>query len=419
MGFRFLHLADLHLETSFGGRPETRERLRKAVFEAFDAAVDHAIERELHAVLAAGDLYDDALLSIRSELALQHQIQRLHDAGIWFLAACGNHDPGGPRHRSPQLQLERDAAGNPRERVHVFRRGRPGAVTVTDRSGEPVGVVVGAGHAGPAERANLAAAFPRAASGLPVVGLLHTHVATARFAGRHDRYAPSGQADFERPEYSYWALGHIHVRQRAVPGQPVYYAGNLQGRNPRETGEKGGLEVEAHAGVPAEPRFVRFAPARWERLTVRMHELPDAHTSPALVGALAERIEALGSRADEVVVVLELSGETRLAPTLRLPEERATLEHELAARSGAVEVQLRCQGVTRPIDRVALRNAAGATSRAFALIERAARDELLLDSLAPRELAGRGEQAQLDYLRELIAELPAELVERSLQGGEA
>ena len=52
MGFRFLHLADLHLETRFGGRPDTRERLRQATHEAFTRAVDHAIEHRLDALLA-------------------------------------------------------------------------------------------------------------------------------------------------------------------------------------------------------------------------------------------------------------------------------------------------------------------------------------------------------------------------------
>ena len=39
MGFRFLHLADLHLETRFGGSTATRERLRRATHEAFERAV--------------------------------------------------------------------------------------------------------------------------------------------------------------------------------------------------------------------------------------------------------------------------------------------------------------------------------------------------------------------------------------------
>ena len=76
MGFRFLHLADVHLETSFGGSPATRERLRAATLEAFASACDYAIEQRLHAVLAAGDLYDDDVLSLRTEAELVRQIRR-------------------------------------------------------------------------------------------------------------------------------------------------------------------------------------------------------------------------------------------------------------------------------------------------------------------------------------------------------
>jgi DNA repair exonuclease SbcCD nuclease subunit len=413
-GFRFLHLADLHLETYFGGRPETRARLRRAALEAFEAAVDYAIERRLHAVLIAGDLYDDPLLSIRTELVLDRQIQRLGDAGIWFVAASGNHDPGGPSHRGAQLRLELDPNGQRRERVHVFRDRRAGAVTVTDPDGEGVGVVVGAGHATPTESANLAASFPRVAGGLPVVGLLHTHVSTARSAGEHDRYAPSGQSDFEADEFSYWALGHIHLRQRAVPGRPVYYAGNLQGRNSKETGEKGGLVVEARVGVPAEPRFVRFAPVRWERL--RVADLPESPSAAALVARLAERVDALGSRSDELAVVIEIAGDTPLAPQLRVREQLEDLEREVAARTGAIEIQLRDGGVTRPVDRGALRETPSAVAHALEWIDRAAADTALLEALAPDELAAApAAEQRVAYLRELLAELPDELIERSLR----
>ena len=42
MSFRFLHLADLHLDTRFGGREATRARLREATLEAWFAAVELA-----------------------------------------------------------------------------------------------------------------------------------------------------------------------------------------------------------------------------------------------------------------------------------------------------------------------------------------------------------------------------------------
>jgi DNA repair exonuclease SbcCD nuclease subunit len=413
-GFRFLHLADLHLETSFGGRPSTRERLRRAALEAFENAVDYAIDHRLHAVLAAGDLYDDPLLSLQTELAIQRQVQRLEEAGVWFLAVCGNHDPGGPRHRSIRLSLETDPAGARRERVFVFRDRQPQRVTVTDPAGQPVALVIGAGHPSDAESENLAADFPAIATELPLVGLLHTHVESTPAAGQHDRYAPSGQRDFERAEYSYWALGHIHIRQCAVPGRPAHYAGNLQGRNPRETGEKGGLVVECEAGAPAEPTFVRFAPVRWER--VRANRLADCTTPHALVARLAETIADFKAESDELILRIELAGETPLAPQLRRREDRETLSEELEATTGALEIQLRDAGVMRPIDRDALRESPGAIARALKLIGHAQSDDALLEELAPEELATAVDPTdRVAYLRDLLADLPEELIERSFE----
>jgi DNA repair exonuclease SbcCD nuclease subunit len=416
-GFRFLHLADLHLETSFGGRPSTRERLRRAALEAFENAVDYAIDHRLHAVLAAGDLYDDPLLSLQTELAIQRQVQRLEEAGVWFLAVCGNHDPGGPRHRSIRLSLETDAAGAPRERVFVFRDRDPQRVTVTDSAGQPVALVIGAGHPSDAESDNLAANFPAIATELPLVGLLHTHVDSTPAAGQHDRYAPSGQRDFERAEYSYWALGHIHSRQCAVPGQPVHYAGNLQGRNPREIGKKGGLVVEARAGVAAEPAFVCFAPVRWEKLQI--DRLADCVSPRALVTQLAEAVGAISAASDELIVRIELSGETPLAPLLRKPEEREAIEEDLQTTTGALEIQLRDAGVVRPIDRRELRESPSAVARALELIEQAAHDDALLEALAPDELAAAVDPSErITYLRELLSDLPEELIERSFEVAE-
>lgn len=412
MGFRFLHLADIHLETHFGGRPDTRERLRRAAFEAFAAAVDYALEHELHAVLAAGDLYDDPILSLRTELELGRQVRRLGEAGIWFLHACGNHDPGGAPFRAAGFAFGAEP------RVHVFRGPQPRRVTVTDPCGTPVGIVVGAGHASVDEGGNLAAGFERIASPLPVVGLLHTFVEGAEASGQHDRYAPSGHADFRRLDYSYWALGHIHVRQRAVPDAPAFYAGNLQGRNPRECGEKGGLVVEALPGVPAEPRFVRFAPVRWLRL--RVDALPAEASPEALVDDLARRLEReRSSPAEELAVVFELAGATPLAGALRGGEARQALAEEILRRTGALEVELRAEAVYAPCDRRALRESRTVLGRALELIERAGGDPELLEALAPAPLAGGRDldpAARRAYLGGLLEGLAEEAVERSLAG---
>ena len=330
MGFRFLHLADLHLETSFGGLEATRSRLRRAPLEAFVAAVDLALERDLHAVLVAGDAFDDPHLSLATEIAFVEQIHRLTAAGTWFLLACGNHDPGGDSFQTARLGIEDDP------RVHIFRRPAPERVVVTDSDNRSVGLVCGAGHATPAEATNLAAGIGRRAdaNSIPAVGLLHTHVESARSAGEHDRYAVSHASDFARSDFAYWALGHIHLRQQVVPDEPVYYAGNLQGRNPRERGPKGGWLVDAEPGRPAEPSFVRLGPVRWAR---RRFDVPRETDRSSLVNALAEEIHHEREwPEEEVVVELVLEGTTELARSLRAACEidGATGERNPYARHG-------------------------------------------------------------------------------------
>jgi DNA repair exonuclease SbcCD nuclease subunit len=337
---------------------------------------------------------------------------------VWFLAACGNHDPGGDGFRMARIGLAPPGSGSEgewRSRVHLFLRPEPETVAVTDPAGAPVGIVVGAGHATDREPANLAAHFPRPGGRLPVVGLLHTQIDTAKGAERHERYAPSTRADYERLDYAYFALGHVHQSGQAFEGLPVHYAGNLQGRNPRETGAKGGLLVEAHAGTAAEPRFVRLAPVRWTRLPVST--LPADVSVAALADALGRRIAAERERpGEEIAVVVELSGETPLARRLRSEDERAALEDDLAAGPGVLEVQLRDAGLVLPVDRELLRESPSVIAAALDLALRAARDDALLLSLAPETLARgpRDEAARIAQLRGLLAGLPEELIQRFL-----
>jgi DNA repair exonuclease SbcCD nuclease subunit len=418
MGFRFLHLADCHLETSFGGRPATRERLREATWEAFERAVDHAIENRLDAVLVAGDLYDDPLLSTRTELWLVRQIRRLAEAGIWFLHACGNHDPGGPRHRAAGLGIEADeqtSADDWRRRVHCFRESTPRSVSVSDAEGRPVGVVVGAGHPTEWVGENLATRFRAVPSELPRVGLLHTQVETARTAETHDRYAPSARGDYERLDYNYWALGHVHLRQQAFDGLPAYYAGNLQGRHFRETGAKGAYVVEAGVHGPALPSFLPLAPLRFEQR--RFEVPPHCESAAALTDALGRFVDALGDgSAAELAVRLDLVGATPLATRLGHAEEREQIARELEVRTGAREIQLRNGGVSRPVDLAELRRSPTVLARALELIEAAQSDDELLRELAPEPLAHDLAPGQaVAYLRELLQGLPDELVQRSLE----
>src|SRR3954468_12734733 len=95
--FRFVHAADLHLDTPFAaiGRvaPEVAARLRDASLEAFDSLVTMAIEREAAFAVFAGDIYDAADRGVRAQLRFLRGVERLGERGIPVFVAHGNHDP--------------------------------------------------------------------------------------------------------------------------------------------------------------------------------------------------------------------------------------------------------------------------------------------------------------------------------------
>ena len=411
MSFRFLHLADLHLETRFGGREDTRERLRQATHEAFERAVDHAIENRLDALLAAGDLFDDPILSVRTELFFAGELKRLAQAGVWFLAACGNHDPGGAGFRTADLGVEG-------ERVRFFREPEPQSAARDEPRGR-------GRRRGGRRRASLANTSPRTSprpfhaslARCPWSGCCTRTSRARRAAADHARYAPSTRADYERLAYAYWALGHIHLRQQAVPGLPVHYAGNLQGRHIGETGEKGGLVVEAFAGASAEPRFVRFASVRWERVSGARAVLDRIDRRARRRARAPDRRAAARARRSAGA-----AARARGRDAARAPPARRRRAH--AARRGAASSAPACSrsscdadGVSLPIDRARLRESPSVLAEALALIERARSDDALLAELAPVELARApdGDEPRLAYLRELLDGLPEELILRGVE----
>jgi len=60
--FRFIHAADLHLDSPFRGLSETsgvlRDQLQSATLHALSRVVDHTINSKADFLIIAGDIYD-------------------------------------------------------------------------------------------------------------------------------------------------------------------------------------------------------------------------------------------------------------------------------------------------------------------------------------------------------------------------
>ena len=372
---RFLHIADVHLDSPFAGRSEAmRTRLRRASLTALSRCVATAVAEQVDAVLIAGDLFDGAYLSFETERFLLGQLKLLSDEGIQVVYATGNHDPG-QGSRAGQLEWP--------DSVTVVATGSPRRVPITGRAGETVGHVTAAGHATARETADLSRLLqPAPESDLPQVALLHTQVAWSGADRVHGPYAPSSLDPLRAAGFHYWALGHVHTRQELSGDPPIHYCGSLQGRNPGETGARGGLLVDL--GDPAAPvvEFREFSPIRWEKLTVAT--LGDARTLDDVVGEVtaaweaargADRAEAPPGGAEtgephpaeagtEWMVVVDLEGPSPIWRLLRDPQEQETMADEFAARLNVIGVEVRSAKVhpgVRVEEHVGRRDVLGAT----------------------------------------------------------
>jgi len=415
---RFLHLADVHLDTSFRGRsPELRERLREAGRQVLMDAVEMALARGVDALLIAGDLFDGERLSFRSERYLMEALQRLIEGGVTPIYATGNHDPGGVSGTRSALQWP--------EELILFDAPEPRRAAVT-RDGEVVGWVTGAGHDSPAVERDLSRDFPRPEGRLPEVALLHTQVMTSRGSEAHDRYAPSHLDHLVLAGFDYWALGHIHLPQELSAHPAVRYSGNPQGRHPGESGPRGALLVEVLPGSAPRIDFVELARIRWE--TLRGGDLSEAPSWRALVDRLAAgwqqaRAGDPGRPGCEWIVRVELEGPSPIYRQLLAAENRREIAEELRDLLGVLDVEVRTGGLVPRIDPANHRDRIDVVGESLRLLDGILAgdhpDPAGLLGIDPGDLAALGDRGPAEYLQELLEGHSSRLLELVLRDGES
>jgi hypothetical protein len=409
--FRFVHCADVHLDTPFRSRSsELRRRLTEAGRQAFESLVGLCLDESADALLIAGDLFDNDRLTLSTEGFLVDQLQRLAEAGIQVVAVTGNHDPGRADHRAHAIDWPHDG-------FHLLRSRKPETVEIHRSDGSLAGLVIGAGHLTAADTTNLAASMPEVVSPEATVGLLHSQVLDSLGADRHEPYAPCTTTDLADRDYDYWALGHVHQRQQVLDRPPAWYPGNLQGRHFGECGAKGALLVSVAHGETAKVRFRPLAPVRWERVVPA--GLETVTTLGELEKAITTSFAALSDDShvtpgQEWMLRVVLSGPCPLAPQLGNAEEIDDLADRLTAALGVLSVEVRVERVTRPVDIDTHREQPHLLGTTLALLDELESEDELLDQIAPQHLAGfEGDDpdARRSYLRELLDGLDLEAAE--------
>lgn len=253
---RFIHTADLHLDSPFKGMTglsvERLRQLRESTFEAFSRLIDYAITSLPDFVLIVGDIYDGEDRSLRAQAKFREGMERLNEVGIPVFISYGNHDHLGGRWARFELP----------KNVHVFNEEVEEArLHVNGANVSIYGFSYPERHV----RKAMIRHFPIAES----VEAFHIGMLHGSLAGNvsHAVYAPFTKDELLGKRYDYWALGHIHLRQQLHADPPIVYPGNLQGRHRNECGVKGFYEVEL-SKLGASFNFVRSSALVFERLDV-------------------------------------------------------------------------------------------------------------------------------------------------------
>ena len=264
--FRFIHTADLHLDSPFKGlseiAPALQSALRDATFQAFENIITLCLKRKVTFLVISGDIHDAANRSLRSLVRLRSAFERLAEHDISVFMCHGNHDP------LSGWVTKFTWPSN----VTVF-----GPHEVEDRpvlqDGREIARVFGISY--PTERVmdNLVKAFRKPADAPWSMGVLHTNVGQDP---NHLNYAPCQLEDLIRTGMNYWALGHVHTHRVLHERDPLaVYPGNPQGRHAREQGARGCYFVEVDNVGHERYEFIPVDMVRWYERPLSIEGLRD------------------------------------------------------------------------------------------------------------------------------------------------
>lgn len=262
---KFLHIADVHLDSPFLGLSflpsELFCQIKNAIQLSFEKAVNFAIDHDVDLVLLAGDTFDSIHPTPQSKIFFANQIKRLVDRQIQVVMVLGNHDYSQIDdlllNESPYFKII--GSNEQIEQVDFM--------TKSQYKYRVVGFSYQHNHI----TEDIIAKYPPKSTSIYTIGLAHAGMKQSSVD--QNNYAPFTLNEVKNLNYDYFALGHIHLRQVLSQEPWIVYSGNLQGRHVNEKDAKGFYfgQVDEQS-QNTQLQFIDVSPIVWHTVDLILDE---------------------------------------------------------------------------------------------------------------------------------------------------
>ena len=241
MSVRLMHLADLHLGAPLAYLGEKAAQRSEELESALTRALELAPEKNVHAVVIAGDLFDSFNPPPELAAGVKAAFQKLTETGTPVILIPGTHDS----HRYSRC---------------IYRRTEFSGLDILLDAGKPVRKCLNGhevhfyGYSGASTAGRDAPPFRRGASKGIHVALAHGPVVEAGHWTPGSRDFPITPKELEASGFDYVALGHHHnLREFKFGKSSAVYPGTLEGLKFGENGARHLIIAEiSEAGVVLE-----------------------------------------------------------------------------------------------------------------------------------------------------------------------
>lgn len=225
MSIRLMHLADLHLGAPLSHLGDGAAQRSQELESALSRALDSAPEKNVHAILIAGDLFDSFNPPPDLVARVKAAFKKVADGGIPIILIPGTHDS---RRYSQCVYKHAEFPG-----VDVFMEsGKPILKNLNGRD------VYFYGFSGERKKDG-GAAFCRGPKEGVHIALVHGPVVEAEHWTSSARDFPLRPKELEISGFDYVALGHHHnFREYRLGKTTAVYPGTLEGLKFGEEGDR-------------------------------------------------------------------------------------------------------------------------------------------------------------------------------------